>query len=50
MHIASTNPQYLVKKIIQTRIYESKYWKEECFGLIAELVADKAMELRNAMY
>uniref|UniRef100_A0A672HPG9 Pre-mRNA-splicing factor 38B n=1 Tax=Salarias fasciatus TaxID=181472 RepID=A0A672HPG9_SALFA len=33
-------------KIIRTRIYESKYWKEECFGLTAELVVDKAMDLR----
>lgn len=41
-----TNPQYLVEKIIRTRIYESQYWKEECFGLTAELVVDKAMELK----
>uniref|UniRef100_A0A8C8VUW7 Pre-mRNA-splicing factor 38A n=1 Tax=Peromyscus maniculatus bairdii TaxID=230844 RepID=A0A8C8VUW7_PERMB len=44
--IHGTNPQYLVEKIIRTRIYESRYWKEECFGLTAELVVDKAMELR----
>ncbi|CAK6977712.1 pre-mRNA-splicing factor 38A [Scomber scombrus] len=44
--IHGTNPQYLVEKIIRTRIYESKYWKEECFGLSAELVVDKAMELK----
>ncbi|KAL6051882.1 hypothetical protein STEG23_000246 [Scotinomys teguina] len=44
--IHGTNPQYLVEKIIRTRIYESKYWKEECFGLTAELVVDKVMELR----
>ena len=31
--IKGTNPQYLVEKIIRTRIYDSKYWKEECFGL-----------------
>uniref|UniRef100_A0A3B4BAB9 Pre-mRNA-splicing factor 38A n=1 Tax=Periophthalmus magnuspinnatus TaxID=409849 RepID=A0A3B4BAB9_9GOBI len=43
--IHGTNPQYLVEKIIRTRIYESKYWKEECFGL-TELVVDKAMELK----
>uniref|UniRef100_A0A8I5UHP6 Pre-mRNA-splicing factor 38B n=1 Tax=Pongo abelii TaxID=9601 RepID=A0A8I5UHP6_PONAB len=48
--VRSTNPQYLVEKIIRTRIYESKYWKEECFGLMAELVVDKAMELTNASY
>ncbi|KAM4790023.1 pre-mRNA-splicing factor 38A-like [Cyanocitta cristata] len=44
--IHGTNLQYLVEKIIRTRIYESKYWKEECFGLTAELVVDKAMELK----
>ncbi|XP_037351439.1 LOW QUALITY PROTEIN: pre-mRNA-splicing factor 38A-like [Talpa occidentalis] len=44
--IHGTNPQYLVEKIIRARIYESKYWKEECFGLTAELAVDKAMELR----
>ena len=31
--IHGTNPQYLVEKIIRTRIYDSKYWKEECFAL-----------------
>ncbi|XP_060090997.1 pre-mRNA-splicing factor 38A-like [Heteronotia binoei] len=44
--IHGTNPQYLVEKIIRTRVYESQYWKEECFGLSAELVVDKALELR----
>src|SRR6218665_1055990 len=31
--IKGTNPQYLIEKIVRTRIYESKYWKEECFAL-----------------
>jgi pre-mRNA-splicing factor 38A len=31
--IKGTNPQYLVEKIIRTRIYDCKYWKEECFAL-----------------
>ena len=35
--IKGTNPQYLVEKIIRTRIYDSKYWKEECFGLTGEV-------------
>ncbi|MCP9263674.1 Pre-mRNA-splicing factor 38A [Dirofilaria immitis] len=39
--VKGTNPQYLVEKIIRTRIYDSKYWKEECFAL-----TDKGMELR----
>lgn len=44
--VHGTNPQYLVEKIIRTRVYDSKYWKEECFALTAELLVDKAMELR----
>ncbi|XP_046549382.1 pre-mRNA-splicing factor 38A-like [Haliotis rubra] len=44
--IKGTNPQYLVEKIIRTRIYECRYWKEECFALTAALMVDKAMELR----
>jgi len=44
--IKGTNPQYLIEKIIRTRIYDSQYWKEDCFALTAELVVDKAMELR----
>lgn len=43
--IKGTNPQYLVEKIIRTRIYDSQYWKESCFGLTAELLVDRAMEL-----
>lgn len=41
-----TNPQYLIEKIIRSRIYDSRYWKEECFALTAELLVDKAMELK----
>ncbi|KAH7639809.1 pre-mrna-splicing factor 38a-like protein [Dermatophagoides farinae] len=44
--VHGTNPQYLIEKIIRARIYESRYWKEECFGLTAELVVDKGSELR----
>ncbi|XP_054159189.1 pre-mRNA-splicing factor 38A-like [Oppia nitens] len=44
--IHGTNPQYLIEKIIRTRIYESRYWKEECFALSAELVVDKGVEMR----
>ena len=44
--IRGTNPQYLVGKIIRSRVYDSKYWKEECFALTAELLVDKAMDLR----
>jgi len=44
--VKGTNPQYLVEKIIRSRIYDSKYWKENCFALTAELLVDKAMELK----
>lgn len=44
--VRGSNPQYLIEKIIRSRIYDSKYWKEECFALSAELLVDKAMELR----
>lgn len=44
--IRGTNPQYLVEKIIRSRIYDARYWKEECFALSAELLVDKAMELK----
>lgn len=41
-----TNPQYLVEKIIRTRIYECRYWKEDCFGANEADVFDRALELR----
>ncbi|KAI6175000.1 Pre-mRNA-splicing factor 38 [Aphelenchoides bicaudatus] len=44
--IRGTNPQYLIEKIIRTRIYDSRYWKEFCFALTAELIIDRAVELR----
>lgn len=44
--VHGTNPQYLIEKIIRTRIYESRFWKEDCFGLSAADVLDKAIALR----
>ena len=44
--IKGTNPQFLIEKIIRSRIYECRYWKEECFALTAELLVDKALELK----
>lgn len=35
--IKGTNPQYLIEKIVRTRIYDSRYWKEDCFGLTGKL-------------
>ncbi|KAJ1552331.1 hypothetical protein HK405_011738 [Cladochytrium tenue] len=40
------NPQFLVEKIIRSRIYESIYWKEHCFALTAESLVDKAVTLK----
>jgi len=44
--IKGTNPQYLIEKIIRSRIYDCRYWKEDCFALTAELLVDKAAELK----
>uniref|UniRef100_A0AC35GWZ4 Pre-mRNA-splicing factor 38 n=1 Tax=Panagrolaimus sp. PS1159 TaxID=55785 RepID=A0AC35GWZ4_9BILA len=44
--VRGRNPQNLIEKIIKTRIYESVYWKEQCFGLATENVIDKGAELR----
>ncbi|GER44954.1 pre-mRNA-splicing factor 38A, partial [Striga asiatica] len=43
--IRGTNPQNLVEKILRTKIYQHTYWKEQCFGLTAETLVDKAMEI-----
>ncbi|XP_076927587.1 uncharacterized protein LOC143591183 [Bidens hawaiensis] len=43
--IHGTNPQNLVEKILRSKIYQNTYWKEQCFGLTAETLVDKAMEL-----
>jgi pre-mRNA-splicing factor 38A len=44
--VRGINPQFIIDKIIRTRIYDSIYWKEECFALTAERVVDKAMALK----
>jgi hypothetical protein len=40
--IHGTNPQNLIEYITRQRIYDSQYWKEQCFGLTAADVAEKA--------
>ncbi|KAI9219392.1 Pre-mRNA-splicing factor 38, partial [Blastocladiella britannica] len=37
--------QLKIEKIIRSRCYETRFWKEECFGLNAESIIDKAVEL-----
>ena len=36
--VKGTNPQYLIEKIIRSRIYDCKYWKEECFALTGQYI------------
>ena len=43
--VHGTNPQRLIEKILRTKIYNCTYWKEQCFGLTAESLVDRAMEL-----
>jgi pre-mRNA-splicing factor 38A len=38
--------QNLVEKITRNKIYASVYWKKDCFGLSAETLVDKAVELK----
>lgn len=44
-NIHGTNPQFLVEKVIRSRIYDSTYWKEQCFALTAESLVDRAIDL-----
>jgi hypothetical protein len=32
---------------VRAKIYQTVYWKEQCFGLSAEMIVDKAVELRS---
>ncbi|KXN68898.1 PRP38-domain-containing protein [Conidiobolus coronatus NRRL 28638] len=43
--IRGLDPQSLIENIIRQRIYESLYWKEFCFGLNAESLIDRAVDL-----
>lgn len=45
--VHGTDPQLLIEKITRERIYASVYWKEKCFGLTAETVLDRALELSS---
>lgn len=38
--------QNLVEKITRNKIYASVYWKKDCFGLSAETLVDKAVDLK----
>jgi pre-mRNA-splicing factor 38A len=44
--IRGQNPALLFEKGVRERITESYYWKEQCFGLNAASVCDRAAELK----
>ncbi|OCK82985.1 PRP38-domain-containing protein [Lepidopterella palustris CBS 459.81] len=43
--IRGQNPALLIEKAVRDRITESYYWKEQCFGLNAATLCDRAIEL-----
>ena len=43
--IHGDNPLKLVEKVTRDRIMDSYYWKEQCFGLNAATILDRAVEL-----
>jgi pre-mRNA-splicing factor 38A len=45
LSLHGTNPQNLLEKILRLRIYQSRYWKESCFGLTAATLIDRAVGL-----
>lgn len=47
--IHGTNPQNLIEYITRQRIYDSQYWKEQCFGLTAADVLEKAVNHLQAI-
>jgi hypothetical protein len=46
-HVHGKDPQMLIEKITRLRIYASRYWKEQCFGLNAETILEKAIHLSH---
>lgn len=44
--VHGTNPQNLLEKITRLKIYANLYWKEFCFGITAEHLVDRAMDLK----
>ncbi|KAL4920878.1 PRP38 family-domain-containing protein [Aspergillus aurantiobrunneus] len=43
--VRGLNPAMLFEKAVRDRITESYYWKEQCFGLNAATICDRAVEL-----
>ena len=45
--IRGQDPQFLIEKIVRTKIYDCRYWKEECFGLTIHTLVDKGVKLNH---
>ncbi|WEW55994.1 hypothetical protein PRK78_001429 [Emydomyces testavorans] len=45
--IRGVNPATLLEKPVRDRITDSYYWKEQCFGLNAATLCDRAVELSH---
>lgn len=45
--IRGQNPLTLIEKPVRDRITDSYYWKEQCFGLNAATLCDRAVELSS---
>ena len=45
--IQGSDPQNLMEYITRQKIYDSRYWKEECFGLAAIDVLEKAAKIET---
>jgi pre-mRNA-splicing factor 38A len=45
--VHNLNPTLLIEKIIRERIQDSVYWKEQCFGLTAATLCDRAVDLKS---
>ena len=43
--IRGDNPLKLFEKAVRDRVVDSLYWKEQCFGLNAATLLDRAVEL-----
>lgn len=41
------NPTLALDKLTRNRIFNSRYWKEECFALNAETIIDKAIKIKT---
>jgi pre-mRNA-splicing factor 38A len=45
--LSGSDPQNLMEYILRQRIYDSRYWKEECFGLTVADVLEKATHIQT---